>query len=121
MFDLFNWLPDYSHLTPALVSLYVLAGVFGALVRVAWLNKPLKGFYKDDEGLKMGFYAEVIVAVAVAITIDGHPVRAGIAAVFAPFILNAVKSFIEDKGPDLLNVLVRNKAGAEPEEDEDTE
>lgn len=92
-------LPDYSNLTIGLVAIYALAGLFGALVRVAWLDKPLRGFYRDDDGgLHMGFMAEVVIGVAVAISIDGHPVRAGIAAVFAPFILDMGKAFIMSQG-----------------------
>lgn len=111
MFD-FIPLPDYSALTAGMVLLYVVAGIFGALVRVAWLDKPLRGFYRDENGgLHMGFFAEVITAVAVALVVDGHPVRAGIAAIFAPFILEAIRTFVVDRGPALLDVLVRRKIG----------
>ena len=89
-----DFLPSYENLTPSLVLLYAIAGMFGALVRVSWLNKPLRGFYRDSQGLRMGFYAEVIVGIAVAIIVDGHPIRAGIAAIFAPWILNAIKDVI---------------------------
>ena len=115
-------LPDYSHMTPSLFMIYALAGVFGALVRVAWLDKPLKGFYRDDSGgLHMGFFAEVIIAVAVAITIDGHPVRAGIVAVFAPFILDMIKDFIIGKGPAMMEVLLRKPAKTEKPDGSDSE
>lgn len=101
-------LPDYSLLTASMLLVYALAGVFGALVRVAWLDKPLRGFYRDEEGgLHMGFFAEVIIGVAVAITIDGHPVRAGIAAVFAPFILDAGRAFIDKKLPSILELMIQ--------------
>lgn len=115
-------LPDYSLLTGSMILVYALAGLFGALVRVAWLDKPLKGFYRDEDGgLHMGFFAEVIIGIAVAITIDGHPVRAGIAAVFAPFLLDAGKAFIDNKLPGILRLLVKeNTTPTTPEEgDED--
>lgn len=100
--------PDYSLLTASMLLVYALAGVFGALVRVAWLDKPLKGFYRDEDGgLHMGFFAEVIIGIAVAIAIDGHPVRAGIAAVFAPFILDAGRSFIDKKLPKILELMIQ--------------
>ena len=111
-------LPDYSNLTPALLAMYCIAGIFGALVRVAWLDKPLKGFYRDEDGgLYMGFFAEVVIAIAVAITIDGHPIRAGIAAVFAPFILDMVKDFILTKGPAVLELMVKGKQNKEGDKD----
>ena len=107
-------LPDYSALTLGTILLYALAGFFGALVRVAWLDKPLRGFYRDDNGgIRMGFFAEIIVAVAVAVAIDGHPIRAGIAAIFAPFLLDAVRVFITQKIPDLLFFYVSRKLESE--------
>jgi len=113
-------LPDYSVLTAGMLLIYALAGVFGALVRVAWLDKPLRGFYKDaDGGIHMGFFAEVVIGIAVAIAIDGHPVRAGIAAVFAPFILDASKEFLQNKLPSILQLVVSGgkKDPAPPRED----
>lgn len=87
-----EFLPDYSHLTPMLILLYALAGVLGALVRVSWLDKPLRGVYRDSSGgIRLGFFGEIIVGIAVAIVVDGNPVRAGTAAVFAPWILEAIK------------------------------
>jgi hypothetical protein len=85
-----SWLPDYKNLTPTLFGLYVLAGLFGALVRVAWLDKPIRGFFRDRGGWRLGFWGEVVIGVAVAVLIDGHPIRAGIAAIFAPGVLWAV-------------------------------
>lgn len=103
-------LPDYSALSVGMVTLYALAGFFGALVRVAWLDKPLRGFYRDSKGLlHMGFFAEIVVAVAVAIAIDGHPIRAGIAAVFAPFLLDAVRLFIRDQLPGVIQYMLTHK------------
>jgi len=100
-------LPDYGALTLQLVLIYALAGFFGALVRVAWLDKPLRGVYKDESGgFRMGFFAEIIVAVGVAIVVDGHPIRAGLAAVFAPFLLDAVQMFIRQQVPGILRYLV---------------
>lgn len=115
-------LPDYSNLTPTLFVLYCLAGIFGALVRVAWLDKPLRGFYRstEDGGLRMGFFAEVIIAVAIAVAIDGHPIRAGMAAVFAPFILDAIKDFVLSRGPALLELLAKGKSESKGNE-EDTD
>lgn len=111
-------LPDYSALTLGMIFLYALAGFFGALVRVAWLDKPLRGFYRDkDGGVRMGFFAEIIVAVAVALAIDGHPIRAGIAAIFAPFILDAVRVFITEKIPDFLYFYVRDAIDREDSDD----
>lgn len=117
--DAFNqWLPDYSNLTPNLVLVYFIAGVFGALVRVAWLDKPIRGLYRDSDGfLRMGFYAEVIVAVAVAISIDGHAVRAGIAAIFAPFLLNAVRTFLEEKLPSIIEIILIKKTTGPDDDD----
>lgn len=97
---LWKLLPTYEGVTPIILAMYALAGVFGALVRVAWLDKPIRGFYKNAAGgVQMGFYAEIIVGIAVAIMIDGHPIRAGIAAVFAPWILDAVKVVLVEKIP----------------------
>lgn len=98
-------LPDYTQMTLGMVLLYAIAGVFGALVRVAWLDKPLRGFYRDEDGVHMGFFAEVVIGIAVAIAVDGHPIRAGIAAVFAPFILEAIRKFIIERGPGLLEAM----------------
>lgn len=119
-------LPDYSILTVGMIAIYALAGLFGALVRVAWLDKPLRGFYRDEEGgLHMGFFAEVIIGVAVAIAVDGHPVRAGIAAVFAPFILEGLRAVIVQKDA-FLQILVKptpeppKKSDGEVSENEDT-
>lgn len=104
-------IPDYSLLTAGMLVVYALAGVFGALVRVAWLDKPLRGFYRDpDGGIRMGFFAEVIIGVAVAIAIDGHPVRAGIAAVFAPFILDAMRAFMQERLPGMLKLMINGEA-----------
>jgi len=115
-------LPDYSQLTLSMVLLYTIAGVFGALVRVAWLDKPLRGFYRDaDGGIRMGFFAEVIIGVAVAIAVDGHPVRAGMAAVFAPFILDMIKTTIVDKGPELAQVILRKRIEDDSTENTDSE
>lgn len=91
----FNLLPSYEGLTLQMLGLYALAGVFGALVRVSWLDKPIKGLYRDRSGaLRLGFYGEVIVGIAVAIIIDGHPIRAGLGAVFAPAVLSALQTGI---------------------------
>jgi hypothetical protein len=113
MFDtsaLWKLLPNYSGVTPLMFSMYLLAGVFGALVRVAWLNKPLRGFYREpgEKGLRMGFFAEVVTAVGVAVAIDGHPIRAGIASVFAPWILQAVKDTIIVKIPAILRATIKS-------------
>ncbi len=90
-----SWLPTYDNLTWKLLALYVVAGVFGALVRVAWLDKPLRGLFRDGKGaLHLGFYGEIILGIAVAILIDGHPIRAGLGAVFAPSILSAIQEGI---------------------------
>lgn len=103
-------LPDYSLLTVSMIAIYALVGLFGALVRVAWLDKPLRGFYRDEEGgLHMGFFAEVIIGIAVAIAVDGHPIRAGMAAVFAPFILEGIRTFLLERGPALLELMVKGK------------
>lgn len=98
---LFNLFPTYEGITPLKIAMYALAGVFGALVRVAWLDKPIRGFYRAPEGggIRMGFYAEIIVGIAVAIMVDGQPIRAGIAAIFAPWILEAIKVVITEKLP----------------------
>lgn len=87
------WLPEYTSLSPTALLLYAVAGVFGALVRVAWLDKPIKGLYRDSRGdLRLGMWGEIIVGIAVAILIDGHPIRAGLGAVFAPAILTALQT-----------------------------
>jgi hypothetical protein len=117
-------LPDYSGLTASLVFLYVVAGVFGALVRASWLNKPIRGVYRGkDGGLRLGFYGEILVAVAVAIVVDGHPVRAGIAAVFAPTILWLINNFIRETLPAAIRTLlmahIGNKTPAEPTDKEE--
>lgn len=105
-----NFLPTYENLTIQLIALYALAGFFGALVRVSWLDKPLRGLYRDDSGgLRMGFFAEIIVAIAVAIVVDGHPIRAGVAAVFAPWILNAVKDIITNTVPQVVETWLKSK------------
>lgn len=108
----FLWkiLPTYEGVTPLIFAMYALAGVFGALVRVAWLDKPLRGFYKNPTtgGVQMGFYAEIIVGIAVAIMIDGHPIRAGIAAVFAPWILDGMKTVIVGKIPAALRAVLES-------------
>lgn len=117
--------PDYSLLTAGMIAIYALAGIFGALVRVAWLDKPLKGFYRDEDGgLHMGFFAEVIIGVAVAIAVDGHYVRAGIAAVFAPFILEMGRTLIMDKRSAIFEAMltetkVETPAVSTPEENTD--
>ena len=117
-----NWeLPDYSLLTAGMITIYALAGLFGALVRVAWLDKPLRGFYRDEHGgLHMGFFAEVIIGVAVAIAVDGHPVRAGIAAVFAPFILEGLRNVITQKEA-LLQIIAQTPTAPPKKADGDTE
>lgn len=90
-----SWFPHYGTIPPSMYGLYVLAGVFGALVRVAWLDKPIKGLYRDARGgLRLGFYGEIVVGVAVAILIDGHPIRAGLGAVFAPTVLSTLQDAI---------------------------
>jgi hypothetical protein len=90
-----TWLPDYQSMTLGMIAMYTVSGTFGALVRVAWLDKPIKGLYRDTKGgLKLGFYGEVIVGIAVALLIDGHPIRAGLGAVFAPTILSALQDGI---------------------------
>lgn len=110
-------IPDYSLLTASMIGMYALAGLFGALVRVAWLDKPLRGFYRDEDGgLHMGFFAEVIIGVAVAIAVDGHPVRAGIAAVFAPAILEAIRSFILNKVPALMELAIKKDMNTKSED-----
>ena len=84
--------PSYEGITLSMLLMYVIAGMFGALVRIAWLDKPLRGMYRDRAGaLKLGAWAEVIVGIAVAILVGGHPIRAGLSAVFAPAILNALQ------------------------------
>lgn len=106
--SLFGLLPTYDTMTWSRVGLYVLAGVFGALVRASWLDKPLRGFYRDKKGLHMGFYAEVVTAVAVAIIIDGHPIRAGIAAIFAPWILDGMKTMIVETIPRVVRAALES-------------
>lgn len=114
-------IPDYSLLTLSMLGVYALAGVFGALVRVAWLDKPLRGFYRDEEGgLHMGFFAEVIIGIAVAIAVDGHPVRAGIAAIFAPFILDAGRTFVQNKLPGILELAVKRDETEETNSEDNT-
>jgi hypothetical protein len=100
---LWSQLPTYEGITPLKFAMYGIAGVFGALVRVAWMDKPIRGFYRDPDtkGLRMGFYAEIIVGIGVAIMVDGNPIRAGIAAVFAPWILEAMKVVIVEKLPEM--------------------
>jgi hypothetical protein len=107
---LWKLLPTYEGITPLMFAMYALAGIFGALVRVAWLDKPVRGFYKDPTtgGVRMGFYAEVIVGVAVAIMVDGHPIRAGVAAVFAPWILDGMKTIIVNKLPSMLRAVTES-------------
>lgn len=113
---LWTMIPTYEGITPLMFGMYALAGVFGALVRVAWMDKPIRGFYREPntKGLRMGFYAEIIVGVGVAIMVDGNPIRAGIAAVFAPWILEAMKVAIVEKLPGMVraaaqSVLTNNK------------
>jgi hypothetical protein len=108
MFEtLLDLLPNYNGVTLQNLFLYVLAGVFGALVRVSWLDKPLRGFYRDrNGGLKMGFYAEVVVAIGVAIIIDGHPIRAGIGAIFAPWILNIMRDLLVKQVPKMATAAI---------------
>lgn len=114
--DLFA-LPDYSVMTPKLLGLYCLAGVFGALVRVAYLDKPLRWFYRDEKtgGIHLGFFGEILTGVAVAIFVDHHPVRAAMAAIMAPYILDAIRAAVTQVIP----ALIMRKAGGEREEDGD--
>lgn len=107
---LWTLLPTYEGVTPLMFAMYALAGVFGALVRVAWLDKPIRGFYRDEvsKGLRMGFYAEVIVGMAVAIMVDGHPIRAGVAAIFAPWILEGMKTLIVEKLPSMVKAAAQS-------------
>lgn len=92
-----SWLPQYGAIPLSTYGLYVLAGVFGALVRVAWLDKPIKWIHRDPKGgWKLGFFGEIVVGAAVAVLIDGHPIRAGLAAVFAPTILSALQDTVVD-------------------------
>lgn len=108
--SLWKLLPTYDHMTWQLIVLYVIAGTLGALVRAGWLDKPLRGFYRDENGgIRMGFYAEILVAVAVAIAVDGHPIRAGIAAIFAPTILDAIKTLITTTIPEVLKIWLLSK------------
>jgi hypothetical protein len=90
-----DFIPHYSAIPAQMYALYVLAGVFGALVRVAWLDKPIKWIHRDQKGgWKLGFFGEVLVGAAVAVIIDGHPIRAGLGAVFAPTILSTLQDTI---------------------------
>jgi hypothetical protein len=112
--DLFA-LPDYSVMTPTLLGLYCLAGVFGALVRVAYLDTPLRWFYRDEQtgGIHLGFFGEILTGVAVAIFIDGHPVRAAMGAIMAPYILDALRTAVTQVIP----ALIAKKAGMENKKD----
>lgn len=88
-------LPNYAETPLSYWGMYVLAGIFGSLVRISYLDKPLRGFYRDARGnLRMGFFAEVVVGIAVAMIVDGHPIRAGVAAIFAPHILGLLRTFL---------------------------
>jgi hypothetical protein len=92
-----DWLiPSYQGVSFGYILLYILAGIFGALVRISYLDKPIRGLYRGEDGhLRMGFFAEIIVAVAVALLVNGHPARAGLAAIFAPQILNSIKNAVQ--------------------------
>lgn len=108
-------LPSYEGLTWQTLGLYVLAGMFAALTRVSWLDKPLRGFYRDSRGgLRMGFYAEIITAVAVAIVVDGHPIRAGFVAIFAPWILQTIRTVLVKQAPEILRALLQSFLDAVP-------
>ena len=97
MSGLEDFIPHYSAIPLQMYALYTLAGIFGALVRVAWLDKPIKWIHKDTKGgWKLGFFGEVLVGAAVAILIDGHPIRAGLGAVFAPTVLSILQDTIID-------------------------
>jgi len=88
-------IPNYDHYTFSVVFQFVLAGIFAALIRISWLNKPLRGFYRDDKGhIHMGFFAELCMGVGVALIINHHPINGLLAAIFAPFILDLIRNII---------------------------
>jgi hypothetical protein len=93
MFDAMQWLPQYEGVTAPMLFMYAMAGMFGALVRIAWLDKPLRGLYRDKSGaLMLGAWGELIVGIGVAVFVGGHPIQAGLVSVFGPAVLNTIQA-----------------------------